>query len=215
LRALVCGGRQFADAAFIFSTLDALHAERPIGLLIEGAAKGTDRIAGQWAEDRGVEHAVYPADWQGLGRRAGPIRNEQMLREGRPDIVVAFPGGRGTQHMCDLAGAAGIEVYPVEYDKVLPLETLPVDDSALSEAVAELESLALALPAEKRAEAFDLLAVFADDPETLCVGKRQVIVTGRTAQLTEVLKPSQRLLNVLSTFRALDRDRNVEQVLRG
>jgi hypothetical protein len=45
--------------------------------------------------------------WAG---KAGPIRKQQMLDEGKPDLVVAFPGGRGTAHMVRIARAAGIEV---------------------------------------------------------------------------------------------------------
>ena len=61
----------------------------------------------------GLPCAVYRADWEGLGRKAGPIRNQQMLDEGKPDLVVAFPGGRGTANMMRIAREAGIEVIEV------------------------------------------------------------------------------------------------------
>jgi len=57
------------------------------------------------------EHS--PAEWDKFGRRAGPLRNEQMLREGKPDVVVAFPGGRGTAHMVRIAKEAGIDVLEI------------------------------------------------------------------------------------------------------
>jgi len=50
------------------------------------------------------------ANWAELGRKAGPIRNQQMLDEGKPNLVVAFPGGRGTADIVRRARAAGIEV---------------------------------------------------------------------------------------------------------
>jgi hypothetical protein len=50
------------------------------------------------------------ADWQGQGRKARPIRNQRMLDKGRPDLVVAFPGGKGTTGMMTLSRKAGIEV---------------------------------------------------------------------------------------------------------
>ena len=52
---------------------------------------------------------LFPADWKVRGRAAGHIRNQQMLDEGRPHLVVAFPGGRGTADMVRRARAAGIE----------------------------------------------------------------------------------------------------------
>jgi hypothetical protein len=41
----------------------------------------------------------FPANWKVYGRAAGPIRNMKMLLEGKPDLVVAFPGGIGTADM--------------------------------------------------------------------------------------------------------------------
>ena len=113
MRVLVCGGRQFADRARLEATLDRLHAVHGFSLLIEGDAIGADRMAGDWAESRGVAHRVFRADWDGLGGKAGPIRNQQMLEEGRPDLVVAFPGRRGTAHMTRIAREAGVEVVEV------------------------------------------------------------------------------------------------------
>jgi hypothetical protein len=56
-------------------------------------------MAEWWAEGIGVRCDVYEADWISLGRKAGPIRNQRMLEEGKPDLVMAFPGGRGTADM--------------------------------------------------------------------------------------------------------------------
>jgi hypothetical protein len=55
------------------------------------AARGADTLAEEWAKVRGIP---CTADWDDLGRKAGPIRNAQMLRKGRPELVVACPGRR-------------------------------------------------------------------------------------------------------------------------
>lgn len=110
MKVLVCGGRNFEDRSLVFNTLDRLHAERGIDFLIEGGAKGADRLAYAWALDKGLQHRCYPADWNTHGKAAGPIRNRHMLADGNPDVVVAFPGGNGTAHMMGLARAAGVEV---------------------------------------------------------------------------------------------------------
>lgn len=130
MRVLVCGGRgygmpgacasyeamkedlarQASEVSFLSLTLDNLHFERPITLLIEGDAPGADRLAGRWARRSNVETIKFPAEWRKYGRSAGHRRNQQMLDEGKPDLVVAFPGGRGTADMVRRAEAAGIEV---------------------------------------------------------------------------------------------------------
>ena len=112
-RVLVCGGRDFSDTALAYSVLDKLHKDRLIGVVIEGDARGADRIAGYWARKNRIENLKYPADWDKIGRRAGLARNRQMLREGKPDVVVAFPGGSGTAHMVRIAKEAGVEVIEV------------------------------------------------------------------------------------------------------
>jgi hypothetical protein len=113
MRVLVCGGRDFAGRNLLAATLDQLHAGNGFSLVIAGGARGADTLAQEWAEARGIPCTVYRADWEGLGRKAGPIRNERMLAEGKPELVVAFPGGRGTAHMVRIAREAGVEVIEV------------------------------------------------------------------------------------------------------
>jgi hypothetical protein len=111
LRVLVCGGRNYDDACQMSICLAAIHKHGAgISEVIHGAARGADTLAGEWAKARGIPVLVYPADWEKHGRAAGPRRNEQMLREGKPDLVVAFPGGRGTAHMVRIAKEAGVKV---------------------------------------------------------------------------------------------------------
>jgi len=109
MRAIVCGGRDFDDVDLAYATLDRL---RP-SVVISGGARGADSIGEMWAHERGVHVERFPADWYKHGRSAGPIRNEQMLKEGKPDMVIAFPGGRGTAHMVKIAREAGVPVEVV------------------------------------------------------------------------------------------------------
>lgn len=117
MRVLVCGGRTFNDYAFLDKSLSEVLMGRDVLPLtiIQGGARGADWLAADWAERQGVDLEEYPANWDMYGKSAGYIRNAQMLREGKPDLVVAFPGGRGTDMMCELAAKAGVEVvrfYP-------------------------------------------------------------------------------------------------------
>jgi hypothetical protein len=89
----------------------AKRASHGFTLLIAGGASGADTLAARWAQDRGVPTQVYMAEWERLGREAGPIRNQRMLTEGKPDLVVAFPGGKGTANMVAQARAAGVRVF--------------------------------------------------------------------------------------------------------
>ena len=112
-RVLVCGGRDFSDTKLLRTTLDRLHRDRIIDCVIEGNARGADRMAGYWARANKIDNAKFNADWATNGKAAGAIRNAKMLAEGRPTMVVAFPGGRGTADMVAKSRAAGVPVLLV------------------------------------------------------------------------------------------------------
>jgi predicted Rossmann-fold nucleotide-binding protein len=105
-RVLVCGGRHYADADRVNTVL---RMDCWPSVIITGGAKGADALAIAWADANAVDTETYLADWN-LGRHAGPMRNQRMLDEGKPDLVIAFPGGRGTLDMVCRAIAAGITV---------------------------------------------------------------------------------------------------------
>jgi len=110
LRVLVCGGREFKNRSFLFAVLDKFHRNTPFDCVIHGAARGADRLAGEWAKQRSVQVVVFPADWKRHGNSAGPLRNLQMLKHGKPDCVIAFEGGAGTADMIAKAKRAGVPV---------------------------------------------------------------------------------------------------------
>lgn len=111
-RVLVCGSRYGFPARELRQELDALNP-RPT-TVIHGGARGVDSQAGEWAALRGITVEEYPADWRGQGVKAGPLRNKEMLDKGRPHLVVAFPGGKGTYNMIFQARRAGIPVVEVK-----------------------------------------------------------------------------------------------------
>jgi hypothetical protein len=104
MRLLVCGGRDFENK----EGLRAVLKGKDITCLISGGAKGADYLAEQYAIDEGIETDIYPANWKKHRRSAGPIRNRQMIEEGKPDEAIAFPGGRGTEDMIRQLKKAGI-----------------------------------------------------------------------------------------------------------
>jgi hypothetical protein len=108
-KVLVTGGRGFSDREVLFRVLDGIHNDTGITHLIHGAARGADSLAGQWARERGVQEVACPANWNVHGRRAGYLRNRAMA-ELQPELVVAFPGGIGTNMMVEMAEEHGIKV---------------------------------------------------------------------------------------------------------
>lgn len=141
MKVIVCGDRRWTDGEFIASTLDALHAETPFTLLIEGCGIGADMLAGDheffspadnafhtgWSRSRDVESRHFPALWRNYKRGdthnpAGPIRNRQMLKV-EPDLVVAFhdrfSSSRGTKDMVAISRKAQVPVILVSHEKAI------------------------------------------------------------------------------------------------
>jgi hypothetical protein len=111
VRVLVCGGRDFDNVIWLRERLEDVHLRQGnITVLIHGGATGADALAAAWARARDISIRVYRADWARHGKAAGPIRNTKMLVDGKPDLVVAFPGGRGTADMVRQARTAGVRV---------------------------------------------------------------------------------------------------------
>lgn len=144
---LVCGSRKLGDLAslksredpeweerekqynFIMRELDKLSIQRskhynpddnwlPADIeIINGKARGVDAVSTDWAIVNWCRFKEYPADWNKHGRAAGPIRNAQMLKEEKPDLVIAFPlpDSIGTKDMIKQAKKAGVEVIEIHY----------------------------------------------------------------------------------------------------
>ncbi len=110
MRVLVYGGRDFTDKEYLYRYMDKIKRLVQIDAVIEGNANGADRMAGWWARDNGIDNIKFPADWKKYGNAAGPIRNQQMIAEGNPDIAIEFPGRKGTKDMHDRLEKAGIEI---------------------------------------------------------------------------------------------------------
>jgi len=135
MRILVCGGRDFGhvrrtapleeepphvlraieEYKFIHSALDEIIKAGSNITIISGGATGADSAVIDFAHIYFHPYEVYKADWNKYGKAAGFIRNKQMLEEGRPDLVVAFPGGKGTAMMVMLAKKDGVEVIEMHF----------------------------------------------------------------------------------------------------
>lgn len=121
IRVLVCGGRDFDNKKLVFEMLD--HISKVFGqidTIIHGDSRGADLLADEWAEERVIPCWRFPAKWDrkpdgSFTKAAGFVRNEFMASMGKPDLVIAFPGDRGTNHMIDIAASYPYETWKIEH----------------------------------------------------------------------------------------------------
>lgn len=124
-RVLITGGRHWDAvdlARRVVASLATRHAA--VGLIIvHGNASGVDTAFADACRELGVPDERHPADWAGLGNRAGPIRNQEMVDAGA-DVCLAFhqdlAGSKGTKGCVRLAMKAGIPTWVVAGDGIKP-----------------------------------------------------------------------------------------------
>ena len=128
LRVIIAGSRDFNDfpklmnsSIKILTEISKKRDDLDRIRIISGTARGADKLGEQYAKIAGYELSKFPADWDGLGKRAGYVRNAEMAKFAIEDdnygVLIAFWDGqsRGTKHMIDLAKRYGLEVHVVNY----------------------------------------------------------------------------------------------------
>ncbi|TES86921.1 DUF2493 domain-containing protein [Candidatus Aerophobetes bacterium] len=118
IRVLICGSRNWTDEETIEDYIKTLP---PQSVIIHGNCKGADKIAQRLALKHGHSEIPFKAKWGKNGRKAGPIRNREMLDKGDPDFVVAFnddiQSSKGTKDMIRLTLSRGIPYeVKISYD---------------------------------------------------------------------------------------------------
>ena len=94
---IIAGSRFYTNYANIKSVCDntiLLQFNRNEITIFHGGCRGVDSLAKQWADENNIKVKEYPADWSNLGRSAGPLRNEEMAKDGH--ILIAFYNGKST-----------------------------------------------------------------------------------------------------------------------
>ena len=115
MKILICGDRNWQDKEPIRRELKTIiKLFGPVAHIIHGCCRGADKMAGEVAEEMGIEVMEFPADWNKYGRKAGILRNIEMLDEGKPDMVLAFheniANSKGTANMVSRSKSDGLTV---------------------------------------------------------------------------------------------------------
>jgi hypothetical protein len=109
----VVGSRDFGDYEKMKLVLD--EYKNKAWLIVSGGARGADSLSEKWASENNMKMCVFPAEWDKYGKRAGFIRNEEIVKYS--DQVIAFWDGnsRGTAHTIGLCKKLGKEVRIIRY----------------------------------------------------------------------------------------------------
>jgi hypothetical protein len=110
IRLLVCGSTDFSNQKHMNTVLNKFKRSNNITLVIHRGSAGADRLADLWARSKGIPVKEYKANWREYGKTAGPIRNYEMLKDGKPTVVFAFSSDKGTESIIEKAEKKGIHI---------------------------------------------------------------------------------------------------------
>ena len=110
MKCIIAGGRDFEPQSKHWKFLDTINYYNPITEVVSGACRGADQFGEKWAESLSIPIKKFPADWDKYGKRAGAIRNQQMAEYA--DMLITFPGGKGTELMRGLAKKQKLTIIP-------------------------------------------------------------------------------------------------------
>ena len=137
-RIVICGGRHFNDYEQLKTTITNFLKQRKIEIenveIVSGHCQGADMLGEQYAKEYGLKLTIFPADWQRYKRKAGPIRNKQMIEyimqtENKAVIAFVSENSKGTKQTVLLAKRAGIFVVETHYS-ISETGTLRIIDKA-------------------------------------------------------------------------------------
>lgn len=125
LRVIIAGSRDFNDYELLKKSAIEIITKKTmlpdLTRIVSGGARGADTLGERFANEMGLEITRFIPNWDGLGKRAGYVRNAEMAKFAVEDdndgMLIAFWDGqsRGTKHMIDLAKRYGLEVHVVNY----------------------------------------------------------------------------------------------------
>lgn len=103
MKLAVVGSRNFNDYELLKSKLDSIHKRKPITCIVSGGAKGADSLSERWAKENGIETLIFIPDWNKHGKRAGFLRNDDIIQNS-DNVVACWDGiSKGTKHSISLA----------------------------------------------------------------------------------------------------------------
>lgn len=106
----IVGSRSFKNYQAVKSVLDCIRSTKNISI-VSGGARGADFLGKRYAIEHELEYMEFPAMWDVYGKRAGFMRNTDIVNYS--DEVIAFwdQKSRGTKDTIEKAKKCGKKLF--------------------------------------------------------------------------------------------------------
>jgi hypothetical protein len=111
MKLAIVGSRNFTDYKRLSRIVDKVKGQ--ITLIVSGGARGADTLGERYAKERAIPYLIFPANWDKYGKKAGVLRNQDIVDNA--DVMIAFlvPESKGTRDSIKKARVKGIPTHIV------------------------------------------------------------------------------------------------------
>jgi hypothetical protein len=115
----IIGSRSFNDYPVLESIVMNMLNDKGVKLsdltVISGGAKGADSLGREFSQKHGTQYKEFLPDWEQFGKRAGFVRNAEIVKNS--DYVIAFWDGqsKGTRNSLEVAQNLGTPYYAYNF----------------------------------------------------------------------------------------------------
>ena len=109
MKTIIAGSRSITELHLVEDAV--WNSDFLISEVVSGGARGVDTLALQWANNNRKKFRIFTPDWDGLGKRAGFVRNQEMADYADALIAVWDGESRGTRDMIERAQFKGLKVF--------------------------------------------------------------------------------------------------------
>jgi hypothetical protein len=103
MKLAIIGSRTFNDYDLLCEKLNRINSINKITLIVSGGANGADKLGEKYANENNILTKIFLPDWEKFGKKAGYLRNINIINEA--ECIIAFWDGvsKGTEHSINLA----------------------------------------------------------------------------------------------------------------
>ena len=115
MKVIIAGTRTANDYRDVHDGMRILTRGETPEVILTGGAKGADELGKKYAETNNLHHIEVTAEWRTYGKKAGPIRNAQLVKQATHLLAIWDGKSKGTKSIIDQAKKAGLKVLTILY----------------------------------------------------------------------------------------------------
>lgn len=115
MKVIVAGSRNFNDYNSLEKKMDTILKNQDNVTIISGTAIGAGKLGERYAGENHHKLVKYVPMWDIFGKKAGYMRNEEMVRSSDAAVVFWDGKSKGTKHMIDISKKFKLKLRVIKF----------------------------------------------------------------------------------------------------